>query len=203
MNKNSFKDSSETSLSYWSSLEKFSGTKSQSTQLAHLVNKYHAYVHAKLLQSFLTVWDYSLPDPSVHGILQETILKWVLCPPPGIFLTQESNPYLLCLLHWRVGSILLLLFTCSVVSDSLQPHRLQYARLTYPSLSARVCSNSCPLSQSCHQIISSSATPFSFCPQSFPASESFPISQFFTSDGQSMLLLKHHFFQWIFRVDFL
>ena len=64
-------------------------------------------------------------------------------------------------------------------------HRLQYARLTYPSLSARVCSNSCPSSQSCHQIISSSATPFSFCPQYFPASESFPISQLFTSGGQS------------------
>ena len=94
MNKNSLKVSSETSLSYWSSLEKFGGTKSQSTQLAHLVNKYHAHVHAKLLQSFLTLWDYSLPDPSVHGILQETVLKWVLCPPPGIFLTQDSNPYL-------------------------------------------------------------------------------------------------------------
>ena len=94
MNKNSLKVSSETSLSYWSSLEKFGGTKSQSTQLAHLVNKYHAHVHAKLLQSFLTLWDYSLPDPSVHGILQETLLQWVLCPPPGIFLTQDSNPYL-------------------------------------------------------------------------------------------------------------
>ena len=60
---------------------------------------------------------------------------------------------------------------------SLQPHELQHIRLPCPSLSAGVCSNSYPLSQWCHPNISSSVTPFSSCPQSFPASGSFPMSR--------------------------
>ena len=76
--------------------------------------------------------------------------------------------------------------SCSVLHDSLQPHGLQHARLPCPSLSLRVYSNSCPLSQWCHPAISSSVTPFSSCLQSFPASGSFPISQFFASGGQSI-----------------
>ena len=69
------------------------------------------------------------------------------------------------------------------MSDSLQPHGLQHARLPCPSPTPRACSNSCPSSQWCHPTISSSVVPFS-CPQSFPASESFPLSQLFTSGGQ-------------------
>ena len=68
-----------------------------------------------------------------------------------------------------------LLFSHSVVSDSLQPHGLHHTRLPCPSLSPGVCSNSCPLSQCFYLGISSSATPLSFCPQSFPASRPFPI----------------------------
>ena len=67
----------------------------------------------------------------------------------------------------------LLLFSCSVVSDSLRPHKLQHGRLLCPSLSPWVCSNSCPLSQWCHPTISSSAAPFSSCPQSFPDQDLF------------------------------
>ena len=63
-----------------------------------------------------------------------------------------------------------LLFSCSVVSNSLQLHGLQHARLPCPSLSPRVCSNSCPLSWWCHPAISSSVAPFSSCPQSFQTS---------------------------------
>ena len=81
---------------------------------------------------------------------------------------------------------ILLLFSCSVVSDSLQPHGLQHTRLPYLLLSPGVCSNSCPLSQWCHPTISPSAAPFSFCPQSFPASQSFPMSWLFTSGGPSI-----------------
>ena len=73
-----------------------------------------------------------------------------------------------------------------VVSDSLQPHELQHTRLPCHSLCLWVCSNSCPLSQWGHPTISSSVTPVSFCPQSSPASESFPMSWLFTSDGQSI-----------------
>ena len=74
----------------------------------------------------------------------------------------------------------------SVVSNSLQPHGLQHTRLPCPSLSPRVCSNSCPLSRWWHPIISSSVTHFSSCLQSFPAWSFLPKSRLFTSGGQSI-----------------
>ena len=76
-------------------------------------------------------------------------------------------------------------FSCSVVSDSLQPHESPHARPPCPSPSPRVHSNSSPSSQWCHPAISSSVLPFSSCPQSLPASESFPVSQLFAWGGQS------------------
>ena len=79
----------------------------------------------------------------------------------------------------------LLLFSHSVVSSCLKPHGLQHTMLLCPSLYPGAFSNSCPLSQWCHPTISSSVAPFS-CLQSFPASGSFPISQFFASGGQSI-----------------
>ena len=72
------------------------------------------------------------------------------------------------------------------MSDSLWPHGLQHTRFLCPPLSPRICSNSCPLSQWCCLTISSSASPFSFCLQSFPASGSFPMGWLFTSGGQSI-----------------
>ena len=77
-------------------------------------------------------------------------------------------------------------FSCSVMSDSLRPHELQHTRSLCPSLSPRDCSNSCPFSQWCHLIVSSSVAPFSSCPQSFPASESFPMGRLFTPGGLSI-----------------
>ena len=77
-----------------------------------------------------------------------------------------------------------MLFSCSVMSDSLWPYGLQHTRLPCPSLSPRVCSNSCSLSRWCHPTISSSVTHFS-CHQSFPASGSFPVSWLFASGSQS------------------
>ena len=71
------------------------------------------------------------------------------------------------------------------MSIPLRPYRLQHPRLPCPSESPRVCSNSCPLSQWCHPTISISVSHFSSCPQSFPASGSFPMSQLFTWGGQS------------------
>ena len=73
----------------------------------------------------------------------------------------------------------------SVMSDSLQPHGLQHARLPCPSPTSGVYSDSYPLSPWCHPAISPSVIPFSSSLQSFPASESFPVSQFFSSGGQS------------------
>ena len=77
-------------------------------------------------------------------------------------------------------------FSRSVMSDSLWPHGLQHARPPCSSLAPGVYPNSCPFSWWCHSTISSSVIPFSSCLQSFPASGSFQMSQFFTSGGQSI-----------------
>ena len=76
-------------------------------------------------------------------------------------------------------------FSRSVVSDSSRPHESQHARPPCPSPTPGVHSNLCPLSRWCHPTISSSVIPFSSCPQSLPASESFPMSQLFAWGGQS------------------
>ena len=75
----------------------------------------------------------------------------------------------------------MILFSRSVVSSSLRPRGLQHTRLPCPSPSPRACANSCPLSQWCHPIISSSVVPFFSCFQSFPASGSFLMGQLFKS----------------------
>ena len=77
-------------------------------------------------------------------------------------------------------------FSRSVVSNSLRPHELQHSRPPCPSPTPGVHSNSCPSSRWCHQAISSSVVTFSSCPQSLPASGSFPMSQFFAWGGQSI-----------------
>ena len=76
-------------------------------------------------------------------------------------------------------------FSRSVMSDSLQPRELQYSRPPCPSPTLGVHPNSCPSSRWCHPAISSSVVPFSSCPQSLPASKSFPMSQLFAWGGQS------------------
>ena len=93
--------------------------------------------------------------------------------------TLDSNP------KARSSSVLLtLLFSHSVMS--LWPHGLHHARLPCPSLSPRVCSDSCPLSQWRHPTISCSIALFFSCPQCFPASGSFPVNQFFASGDWSI-----------------
>ena len=98
---------------------------------------------------------------------------------------------------WKTSRITLLIpvnpkhkrsvqFSRSVVSDSLQHHEPQHYKPPCPSPTPRVHPNPCPLSQRCHPNISSSVLPFSSCPQSFPASGSFQMSQLFTSGGQSI-----------------
>ena len=77
-------------------------------------------------------------------------------------------------------------FSCSVMSDSLRPQGMQHTRPPCPSPTPRAYSNSCPSSQWYHPTISSSVVHFSSCLQSFPASGSFPMSQLFTSGGQSI-----------------
>ena len=89
----------------------------------------------------------------------------------------------LCLNIWAFSSVQ---FSYSVMSDSLRPHESQHTRPPYLSPTPRVYSNSCPSSQWCHPAISSSVIPFSSCPESLPASGSFPMSQLFARSGQSI-----------------
>ena len=89
----------------------------------------------------------------------------------------------ICIILFNIDSVQ---FSCSVMSDSLQPHESQHTRPPCPSPTPGVYSNSCPSSLWCHPAISSSVVPFSSCRQSLPASESFPISQLFAWDGQSI-----------------
>ena len=110
--------------------------------------------------------------------------KWLLDP---VFLPGKSHEHIPTSLFGKnseriIGKFyqhtncsLSVQFSHSVVSDSLQPHGLQHARFLYAPLSPGICSNSCPLSCWCRPTISSSVVPFSSCPQSFPASGSFPV----------------------------
>ena len=100
--------------------------------------------------------------------------------------TMGCADYILYTPQWGLGSIPSVQCSCSVVSDSLWPHGLQHARPPCPSPTPRVYSNSCPLNRWCHPTISSSVVLFSSCPQSFPASGSFPMTQFFASSGQNI-----------------
>ena len=95
-------------------------------------------------------------------------------------------------------------FNHSAVSDSLQPQGLQHSRLPCPSPTPGAYLNSCPSHLWCHPTIWSFVIPFSSHLQSFPASESFPMSWFFASGGQSIGVAASAWsFQWIFRTDFL
>ena len=98
----------------------------------------------------------------------------------------SKNQTLLMQLSKQICRTISVQFSHSVMSNSLRPHGLQHTRLPCPSPTPGVCSNSCPSSQWCHPTISSSVIPFSSHLQSFPASGSFPMSQLFTSDGQSI-----------------
>ena len=133
--------------------------------------------------------------------------QWVLCLETGQGITvlwglggvegeDDLSPLLihpcsLLIIYNYSDWLFYFVLCCSVVKLclTLQPHGLQHARLPCPSPFLRACSNSCPLSQWWHPTILSSVTPFS-CLQSFPAAGSFPMSQLFTSGGQSILSLR-------------
>ena len=150
--------------------------------------------------------DCSPPGSSVHGIPRQEY--WSGIPTPGDLPNPGIEPTSLHLLHWQVYSLPLApsgnpqyktktmyIYTCqtlsvhfshSVVSNSLRPHGLQHTRLPCPSPTPGASSHSYLLSQWCHPTISSSVIPFSSYLQSFPASGSFPVSQFFVSGSRSV-----------------
>ena len=121
----------------------------------------------------------SLLNKSVHWLKQGSVM---VANCPWRWLAAELHGTLVFGACFQAASVQ---FSSSVVSDSLQPHELQNARPPCPSPSAWVYPDPCPLSQWGHPIISSSVVSFS-CPQSFPASGSFQMSQLFTSGGQSI-----------------
>ena len=132
-------------------------------------------------------------DPSgfsVPGIFHARQLESVAISFSRGYSWPRDQTHISCsgrqILYNRATSISSVQFSWSVVSDSWQPHGLQHARLPCPSLSPRVCSNSCPLSQWCHPTVSCSVVPFSSHLQCFPASGSFQMSQFFASGVQTI-----------------
>ena len=128
---------------------------------------------------WVTVVSYSFKD------LKKLRGKTNAFPPlkqEGIFLFLQNSPLHKFLVYLYFSSVQ---FSRSVVFDSLRPHESKHTRPPCPSPTLRVHSDSRPSSQWCHLGISSSVVPFSSCPQSLPASESFPMSQLFTWGGQS------------------
>ena len=130
-------------------------------------------------------------DYTAHGILQARTLEWVAFPfskgysqPRDRTKVSRIAGEFFQLSHKGSPCIYSVQFSRSVVSDSATQWP-KHARLPCPSPTPRVYPNSCPLSRWCHPAISSSVVPFSSCPQSFPASGSFLMSQLFTSGGQS------------------
>ena len=166
------------------------------------------------------VWVFATPGtvayqaPLSMGFSSQEYCSGLPCPPPGDLPSPGIEPRSPALQadsllskplgktkNTRVGSVQ---FSHSVMSDSLQPHGLQHARPACPSPTPGVYPNSCPLNQWCQPTVSSSVIPFSSCPQSFPASGSFQMSQLFASHGQSTgVSIQHQSFQWKFRTDFL
>ena len=136
---------------------------------------------------FATPWIVAHQAPLSMGFFQARGLEWVaICfsfpssPDPGV---KPGSPAL----HAdALLSELPVHFSDSVMSNPLRPHKLQHARLPCPSPTPGAYSNSCPSHRWCHPTISSSVVPFSSHLQSFPASGSFPMSQFFISGGQSI-----------------
>ena len=110
------------------------------------------------------MWLYSLPTTCIKETPLPTLYCWLLT-----YVCQSVSQ-----------------FSRSVVSDSLWPHESQHARPPCPSPTPGVYSHSCPSSRWCHPAISSSVAPFSSCPQSLPASGTFPVSQLFTGGGQTI-----------------
>ena len=169
--------------------------------LKHIKSVSEVYVHA---QSISHVWLFAAPRTVAHqaplslGFPRQEYWSGLPVPSPGdlpdpgmesgtpalaggFFITEPPGKPL----NWSSSPFSSVQFSRSVVSDSLRPHESQHTRPPYPSPSPGVHSNSRPSSRWCHPAISSSVAPFSSCPQSLPASESFPMRQLFAWGGQS------------------
>ena len=133
-----------------------------------------------------------LPEYASHSLPHALVLPILESQPQGLIWPRWNapDPVVIICAHYATYVSFLVFFIVIVQSficvHCLWPHGLQHARLSCPSPTPGVYSNSCPLSRWCHPIISSSVVPFSSCLQSFPIPRSFPMCQFFTSGGQSI-----------------
>ena len=134
---------------------------------------------AQLCPTLSNPMDCTPSGSSVHGIFQARVLEWgAIAFSKGIIINVLFLIKFLKDFSLHFSSV-------AQLCPTLQPHELQHARPPCPSLTPGVHPNSCPLSWRCHPVISSSVFPFFSCPQSLPASESFPMSQLFARGGQS------------------
>ena len=159
---------------------------------------FELYINPSSCLQYLTTIDTLVSQKYIlcpQIILNNTfsVLKWHILGSHAIFSFQIDFLYwVICIytslmyFHVFVAHCIFSQFSHLVISDSLQPNGLQHVRAPCPSSTPGVYSNSYPLSQWCHPTISSSVVPVSSCPQYFPSSGSFPMSQFFTSSGQSI-----------------
>ena len=144
------------------------------------------------VQLFANFWTASSQVPLSMGILEwvaVSFFRGFSQPRDQTYSSHVSRIGRWILYHcatWEARFKQLVQFSRSVMSDSLRPHESQHARTPCPSPTPRVHPDSRPLSQWCHPAISSSVVPFSSCPQSLPASKSFPMSQLFAWGGQSI-----------------
>ena len=164
------------------------------------------------VQLFATLWTVACQAPLSTGFSRQECWSGLPCPPPRDFPVPGFEPmslmspalasrFFITSATWGAPELLMdsqdydcrksvelswVQFSRSVVSNPLWPHGLKHTRPPCPSPTPGVYSNSCPFSWWCHPTISSSVIPFSTCLQSFPASGSFPMSQFFASGGQSL-----------------
>ena len=145
--------------------------------------------------SLMTSWSsFHIPVGHLYVLLWKKMSVQVLCP-------FKKSSYSVFIFLFLICSVQ---FSRSVVSHSLRPHGLQHSRPPCPSPTPGVYSNSCSLSQWCHPTISSFVFPFSSCLQSFPASGSLQMSQFFALVAKVWeFQLQHQSFQWTFRTDVL
>ena len=132
-----------------------------------------------LLSSFTFKRLFSSSLLSVIRVVSSDYLRLLIFLPENLIPACASPRTAFCIIYTSVE------FSCSIMSNSLRPHESQHTRSSCPSPTPGVYSNSCPSSRWCHPAISSSVVPFSSCPQSLPASASFPMSQLFTWGGQS------------------
>ena len=144
----------------------------------------------------MTLWTIAHQAPLSMGFSRQEYWSRLPFPAPGNLANPETEPRSLKSSAFAArffttsttqenpcGFFSSVQFSRSVMSDSLRPHESQHARPPCPSPSPGVNSDSHPSSQRCHPAISSSVVPFSSCPQSLPASESFPMSQLFARGG--------------------